>query len=524
MHKPPATANKLGGSYANYALFILVLVYIFNFIDRQILSILAEEIKLDMGINDAQIGFLYGTVFAVFYAIFGIPLGRLADLWIRRKLIAIGLGFWSVMTALSGTANAFGPLAAYRIGVGVGEASATPAAFSLLSDYFPANRRTTALAIYSSGTYIGFGIGIFLGGMILEYWGNAYPDTSLAPWGLKGWQASFFAVGLPGLLMAAWVYSLKEPRRGQSDGIEIPRHPHPFKEAFLELMSILPLSNLYSLLRYGGGIKAILINITAAVVMVSLARYLITIFGNEVQWIALGIGIYCAFSWAQSLAAKDAAAFSMIFKSPSLILVCTGVPCFAFVTYGIGFWGPSFFIRTHGVTAAEAGQILGLSVAVGGWFGVTASGIIADKFYTKYIHAKLMVALCSILMSLPFLYILLTTEDLTTAYICNLLFAIFSPAWIGPAASTVNDLMLPPMRAIASAFYLLMVTFIGLALGPFMMGQISNAYTLGGASSSESLKMGMLWGCTIALISIILLIIAMFTIKQDLHSRIDSAR
>ena len=121
-------------NYGRYVLFVLIIVYIFNFIDRQILSILAEEIKLDLGIGDAEIGFLYGTV-AIFYAVFGIPLGRLADVWNRKKLISIGLSFWSAMTALSGFAQNFGHLAVCRF-VGIGEASATPAAFSMISDYF----------------------------------------------------------------------------------------------------------------------------------------------------------------------------------------------------------------------------------------------------------------------------------------------------------------------------------------------------------------------------------------------------
>src|SRR4030095_12601852 len=124
-------------AHANYTLGVLVVVYVFNFLDRQIVSILAERIKADLGVSDAQIGFLYGTAFAVFYAIFGIPLGRLADVWNRRTLIATGLGVWSLMTAVSGLARGFGALALARIGVGVGEASASPAAFSMLSDTFP---------------------------------------------------------------------------------------------------------------------------------------------------------------------------------------------------------------------------------------------------------------------------------------------------------------------------------------------------------------------------------------------------
>ncbi len=171
----PGTDPEIGGSYSKYVLVVLTLVYVFNFIDRNILAILAQEIKADIGLTDAQLGFLYGTAFAVFYAIFGIPLGRLADIWVRRKLIAVGLAFWSAMTALSGTARSFLTLGTYRIGVGVGEASASPAAYSMLCDYFPPRLRATAMSIYSSGIYIGAGIGVFLGGWVVDGWNALFP-------------------------------------------------------------------------------------------------------------------------------------------------------------------------------------------------------------------------------------------------------------------------------------------------------------------------------------------------------------
>ena len=145
---------EVGGRYAKFALALLVVVYIFNFIDRQILSVLAEDIKADLGLSDSDLGFLFGTAFAVFYSLFGIPLGKLADVWSRKKLISLGLATWSMMTALSGTAQSFGALSTYRFGVGIGESSASPATYSLLSDYFSPKVRATVLAIYSSGVYI----------------------------------------------------------------------------------------------------------------------------------------------------------------------------------------------------------------------------------------------------------------------------------------------------------------------------------------------------------------------------------
>src|SRR5215468_3979201 len=203
--------------YARYVLGVLVVVYVFNFLDRQILAILAERIRADLGVSDAELGFLYGTAFAVFFAVFGIPLGRLADVWDRRLLIALGLAVWSAMTVLSGLARSFPELALARIGVGIGEASAAPAAFSLLSDYFPPARRATVLAIYSSGIYIGAGLGLFIGGLIVDRWDAAYPVAAAAPLGLRGWQVAYLAVGVPGLPLALWVSTLREPRRGESE-------------------------------------------------------------------------------------------------------------------------------------------------------------------------------------------------------------------------------------------------------------------------------------------------------------------
>jgi len=172
-------------AYSWYALGVLVLVYVLNFVDRQILSILAEDIKRDLHLNDADLGFLYGTAFGVFYALFGIPLGRLADNWRRIRLMTLGLSLWSAMTALSGLAVNKAMLSAARVGVGVGEATASPAAYSLISDWFPRRRRATALAIYSSGIYIGGGASLGIGGLIVQRWDAAFPQGG--PFGLAGW-------------------------------------------------------------------------------------------------------------------------------------------------------------------------------------------------------------------------------------------------------------------------------------------------------------------------------------------------
>ncbi len=515
-----ASDTAVGGRYANYVLGVLFIVYIFNFIDRQILSILAEEIKADLGITDGEIGFLYGTAFAVFYAVFGIPLGRLADTWVRKSLISIGLLFWSVMTALSGTARGFATLATYRIGVGIGEASASPAAFSMLSDYFSPARRATALAIYSSGVYVGAGIGIFLGGIILDGWNAAYPVDP--PFGLKGWHVAFFAVGLPGILMSIWVWTLREPVRGQSEGLITPPHPHPFRETWRELTSILPIVSLARLA--AGGSRMVMINLAAGVVTALLAWLLIVQTGSTAQWVALGIGVYASFSWAQNLAIADPATFAMVFRSKAVIYSVLGFPSIAFVSYGLGFWGPPFFQRVHGASAAETGTVLGLVSAACGLGGVVLGGVLADRLRVRYAAGKIYVGLLSAITSIPTAFLMVIVEDKIVAYALFAVFSITSPMWIGPAASMVQDLVMPRMRAIASAFYVLMVTFIGLALGPYTIGQISDTAQRGGTDPSAALTEGMLIGSGMLFVAIIGLVASMRHIEADEASRLDRAK
>jgi MFS family permease len=183
---PAAPAPYKPDRYAWYVLWVLVLVYVLNFVDRQIISILANDIKRDLGLTDADLGFLYGTAFGVFYSLFGIPLGKLADGWNRTRLLTLGLGLWSLMTTVSGFAKNGTMLAGARIGVGIGEATASPSAYSLISDWFPKEKRATALAIYSSGLYLGGGLSLLIGGQIVERWDAAFPDRS-GPLGLAGW-------------------------------------------------------------------------------------------------------------------------------------------------------------------------------------------------------------------------------------------------------------------------------------------------------------------------------------------------
>ncbi len=195
--------SETGSGYRNYALGLLFVGYVVNFVDRSILSILLEPIKLELALSDTQLGLLGGLAFALFYTFLGIPIAALADRRNRVKILAISMIIWSAMTALCGLATNFITLLLARIGVGVGEAGASPPSHSLISDYFPIETRATALSIYALGIPFGTMIGNAVGG-----WGA---DT-------LGWRTTFFLVGLPGILVACVIwFTLREPPRGMSD-------------------------------------------------------------------------------------------------------------------------------------------------------------------------------------------------------------------------------------------------------------------------------------------------------------------
>ncbi len=197
--------DPFSGTYKAYVLFILVVVYTFNFIDRQIVSVLASHIKEDLDLNDTQLGLLGGFAFALFYTFLGIPVARLADRASRTWIMTVALTLWSAFTALCGTAQSFAQLFAFRLGVGVGESGGTAPAYALISDYFPQNQRARALAIYAFGIPIGSAMGIVVGGLIADQ---------------LDWRAAFIIVGIAGVLIAPlFRLTVREPVRGQFDPV-----------------------------------------------------------------------------------------------------------------------------------------------------------------------------------------------------------------------------------------------------------------------------------------------------------------
>ena len=209
--------------YAWYVVAVLMIAYISSFVDRQVLTLLVKPLKRDFHITDTQYGLLVGLSFAIFYTFLGIPIGRLADRHSRKRIIVWGITIWSLMTALCGMAGSYNQLFLARIGVGVGEAALSPAAYSLITDLFPRHKLGTALAVYNIGVYLGSGLSILLVALVLKLisvdglWtlpliGNIFP-----------WQSVFFLVGLPGLLIVILIaLTIREPHRAIKGTVAIP--------------------------------------------------------------------------------------------------------------------------------------------------------------------------------------------------------------------------------------------------------------------------------------------------------------
>jgi MFS family permease len=205
-----------------YAVTVLMVAYLFSYVDRQILSMLVGPIRADLGLSDTQVTLLHGLAFAVCYTLLGVwPIGKWADTGNRRNVIAGGVFLWSLATALCGRAYSYGALFAARIGVGVGEAALTPSAYSMIADYFPPERRGRALSLFATGVYFGIGAAIMITGLVVQQVAAA-PSVELPLLGeVRSWQVAFLVLGPPGILVALWLLTVREPaRRGRLDAAQ----------------------------------------------------------------------------------------------------------------------------------------------------------------------------------------------------------------------------------------------------------------------------------------------------------------
>ena len=403
-----ASSPMRWSNYKKYVIGILLVVYTFNFIDRQIIAILSPAIKSDLGINDTQLGLLKGFAFALFYSVFSIPIARLADKENRVTIISVSLAFWSGMTALCGAAANFWHLLIARVGVGIGEAGCTPPAHSLVSDYFYKEERATALGLYSLGIPLGSLFGILFGGWLA---------------GTLGWRWAFVTVGLPGVILAVIVkLTLKEPARGGAE----PQAP-------LDGM------------QDDRGQKE---DATNASVMRSF----------QIMW-----------------AVKS---YRILIYGSSLV---------SFAVFGLNLWVVDFLFRTHELTYSELTLPLAFCIGIGGAVGTAAGGALCDMWGREKVSNYFLFIGLAHTISVPIFIFSIWTSSINMCFFA-LFFAFMLHSCIaGPCYALVQNLSPLEIRAFSAAFYMFVISLIGLGLGPVYIGVVSDmlAATMGEATGLQ---------------------------------------
>jgi MFS family permease len=489
------------GPYAYFALAVLTASSVLNFLDRQIVSILAQSIKTDLLLTDAQLGFLLGTAFAVFYAVVGIALGRIADAISRTTLMAVGLSIWSGMTALGALASSFAGLGAARIGVGVGEASANPCSHSLLSQYFPARNRAAALGTYTAGAFLGGAGALLLGGLILQHWNSmcsAVPGGFAC--GFRGWQATLAIVGLPGLPLAILVATLREPQRPERPRVSLSRL---FAREFGAAIPPFTLGSLYR----SGSPRALASNIGLIMLIVALAVVLTRLTGDLAQWSAIALGAYSVVTWGQIQKIRDRPFYSLTFGCPTFTLAMLSGSLIASTTGTVNAWAAPYAMRVLHMSPGTTGASLGLITAVSAGLGVILAGWITDRWKRHDVRAPIFMATISLLGSLPSLAVMLSAQTPAVYLSAYCFMSIFSAGWAGAYAALVQDLVLPRMRGGAASAFALVNVVISAGAGTYWVGKVSTI--------TGSLRIGLISVQALAPIAFVLLYFTARRLRQE---------
>jgi predicted MFS family arabinose efflux permease len=419
-----AQAGDFSAAYRWYVLGLLFVVYIFNFIDRQILGILAQPIKEDLGLSDTQVGFMGGIAFAIFYTFVGIPIARLADRGVRRDILAVCLALWSGMTVLCGFATGFVSLLLCRIGVAIGEAGGSPPSHSIISDIFRQHQRATALGIYALGIPIGTMLGNLLGGVINDAF---------------DWRTAFIVVGAPGIVLALIVrLSLREPRRGMSETVPV---------------------------AVAGAVPP------------------------------LGF------------------VFKALWQRRSFRYLSLGAALHAFVGYGVGYWVPAFFIRSHGFTTTEIGTAL-FWLGIPGIVGTFLGGYWADRLARRDTRWYVWLPGIATLVSVPFAYYVYTHGAPWFALWIYAVPVFLHGFYLGPTFALTQGLVGLRMRALAASILLFVVNLVGLGLGPQFVGIVSDL--LQADQGAESLRIALVAVLAFNVVSTFLYFLAGRDLGRDL--------
>ena len=488
--------------YRYYVLAILILVYMLNFLDRQIIGILAAPLKAHFGLTNTQFGLLGGIAFASVSSTLAIPLAWLADRFSRVWIMTGALAVWSGFTALCGVAGSFTQLFLCRMVVGIGEAGGVAPAYSLIADYFPPHQRARAMAAFAFGIPLGMAAGTLVGGLLAATY---------------GWQTAFIVVGLLGLLVAPVLrLTVRDPKRGGTDiakvetpvvaptALDVRSAEGPGRAAAFILLAIGGLSLI------GAGLGAL------GVAFVGKA--LLFVFAGMLACV-IGASLYLARATA-----------SVVIPKPSFWLLSLGAASSSVCGYGVAGWLPLFFMNSFGLTLAQTSWYYSGIALIGGIAGIWMGGVIADKMARRSKGAYPLVPAIAFMISAPWFILALNSAwliglfmpgaqtlnsplALTIAFLIFLIPTGLNLAWLGPITASIQHLVPAPMRSTASALFLLINNLLGIAVGFFYFGWMSDL--LAPRFGDESLRWAIYTGMGFYLLAAVLLIGASRTLKRD---------
>lgn len=421
---------------AGWGLAILSFINLFNYLDRYLVSALVESLKhSELALTDAELGSLMSGFLAV-YTLAAPIFGALGDRRSRPRLIAFGVGCWSLATALSGFAGGYMGLLAARASVGIGEAAYGTIAPSLLSDYFPADKRGRVMAIFFCAIPVGSALGYVVGGLMDVHF---------------GWRAAFFAAGIPGLALALLCLWMKDPPRGGQD-----KDLSPADQANVESAS--SSSNTKSL-------------------------------SSDIDTKAT--------SNAKSLSSDTKATYLLLLKNKPYLFTVLGYAAYTFAMGGLAYWMPAFLQRVRGIPQSEATVSFGAIVVITGFVGTFVGGWLGDACAKYSKQAYLQVSAAATLLAAPFVWYALTASSNTTYLVCMVIAQLLMFLSTGPINAAIMNLVLPAQRASAVALEIFAIHLLGDAISPYLIGALSDASSLAQAVKIVPVAViaaGALWG------------------------------
>lgn len=487
--------------YRYYVLAVLILVYMLNFLDRQIIGILAAPLKAHFGLSDSEFGLLGGIAFASVYSTLAIPLAWLADRMSRVWIITGALAIWSGFTALCGMAGSFTQLFLFRMGVGVGEAGGVAPAYSLVADYFPKEQRARALAAYAFGIPLGTAAGTLVGGVLAANY---------------GWQTAFITVGLLGLLVAPLLrLTVRDPKRGGLDA------PAVAAETLVSAAAPPPAQET----RLGGRVANLILLAGLGLLGAAAASYL-GLFPGRTILMAFAGGLLTVIGISVWIARATA---TVLFAKPSFWFLALGAASSSVCGYGVAGWLPSFFMRSFELTLLETSWYYAGIALVGGIIGIWGGGVVADRMGRSSKAAYPMTPAIAFLISAPCFILAMNSgwlidqimpgaggnslQALTVAFFIFLIPTGLNLVWLGPITAAIQHLVAPPMRTTASALFLLLNNLLGIAVGFYYFGWMSDL--LAPRFGDESLRWAIYTGMGFYVLAAVLFIFGSRVLKKD---------